>query len=121
MKVGKKFGYALITLSVIGYGIYRYNDSEAVKMAAQGDCGCSKKVVKSAPPADSQVIQRGGCSSCGPKVAVYNPLLIHPMFDPNEYQTQDLNDMGEPVNPYSYNPYSQTRRSFLVSNLRGGI
>lgn len=121
MMTGKPIGYALLTLSLVGYGIYRYNDMEATKKAAEGGCGCSKRVVKSAPPADSQVIQKGGCSSCGPKVAVYNPLLIHPMFDPNEYQTQDLNNMGQPVNPYTYNPYSPSRRSLIVSNLGGGI
>lgn len=121
MKSAKAIGYALVALSVVGFGIYKHNDMKATKKSAEGNCGCSKKLVKSAPPADSQVIQKGSCSSCGPRIAVYNPLLIHPMFDPNEYQTQDLDNMGQPVNPYNYSPYQQTRRSFIVSNLGGGI
>jgi len=121
MVAGKQIGYALIALSLVGAGIYSYNEKKAIKKAADGSCGCNKKVKKSAPPADSQVIQKGGCTSCGPKVAVYNPLLIHPMFDPNGYQTQDLNNMGEAVNPNDYSPFNPTRRSLLISNLGGGI
>ena len=123
MKATHKFGYTLIGLSLIGVGIYALNDKKAQKMAADGGCGC-RKVKKSAPPADSQVIQQGGCTGCGPSVAVYNPLYIHPMFDPNEYQMQDLNNVGQPVNPYTYTPYTPYTtniRTLLVSNLGGGI
>tara|TARA_B100000287_G_scaffold73777_3_gene65469 strand:+ start:5726 stop:6091 length:366 start_codon:yes stop_codon:yes gene_type:complete len=121
MVAGKQIGYGLVALTMLGAGIYFYNDKMAVKKAADGGCGCTKKVKKSAPPADEQVIQEGGCEGCGPKVAVYNPLYIHPMFDPNEYQMQSLNNMGQPENPYSYHPYSPMKRTLLVSNLGGGI
>lgn len=121
MMASKQIGYALIALSVVGLGIYRYNDMEATKKAAEGNCGCNKKVKLSAPPADSQVIQKGGCSSCGPKVAVYNPLYIHPLFDPNEYQRHDLSNVGEPISPYTFSPNTPSRRSLLFSNLGGGI
>ena len=121
MKSAKAIGYALVALSVVGFGIYKHNDMKATKKSAEGNCGCSKKLVKSAPLPTLKLSKKAVVQVVGSRIAVYNPLLIHPMFDPNEYQTQDLDNMGQPVNPYNYSPYQQTRRSFIVSNLGGGI
>ena len=49
MKSAKAIGYALVALSVVGFGIYKHNDMKATKKSAEGNCGCSKKLVKSAP------------------------------------------------------------------------
>lgn len=117
-------------LALVGLGFasaYAYKAYEAQKEVkeASGGCGCgSKKVVKNAPPSDSQVILQGGCRDCKPRAAVYNPILINPIFDPDGYQTQNLHDtviLGE--EPLSYSPFadSQQRRTLLRSNLGGGI
>ncbi len=118
-------GLGFIFLGLAGYGYYALGMEQLKKKAEAGDCGCKgkKRVVKEAPPPDSFVILDGGCEGCKPQAAVYNPIYINPIFDPDGYQFQDLNNMAEPIEPLTYSPYSSPvqRRSFLISNLGGGF
>ncbi len=118
-------GLGILFLGLAGYGVYNHNLEKEVKKAQSGDCGCnkSKKLVKEAPPPDSFVILDGGCRTCKPQSAVYNPLYINPIFDPNGYQTQDLTNFSQVEEPLNYSPYRTQvqKRSILRSNLGGGL
>lgn len=118
-------GLGILFLGLAGYGVYNINLKKEVKKAQSGDCGCnkSKKLVKEAPPPDSFVILDGGCRTCKPQSAVYNPLYINPIFDPNGYQTQDLTNFAQIEEPLNYSPYRTQvqKRSILRSNLGGGL
>jgi hypothetical protein len=113
-----------IIVGVGGFTFGKLRESRMLEKAASGDCGCgSKKEVKEAPPPDSFVILDGGCRTCKPRSAVYNPLLINPIFDPDGYQTQDLDNEAGVADPMAYSPYfgNQQIRTILRSNLGGGI
>lgn len=115
--------FALVGVGFASAYAYRAFKAQKEVKAASG-CGCGpKKVVKNAPPADSQVILKGGCRTCHPQAAVYNPLYINPIFDPSGYQTQDLTNFAQVEEPLNYSPYRTQvqKRSILRSNLGGGI